>query len=196
MGQYYEIYCCKEGKEPCAYNRKVLPDCDYMPAKLTEHSWWENEFCRALAWSLVNSPSQVAWVGDYFNPTVEIQNYEFFINAIEATQGDSAILQPIEPAPSEFSLEDYVLVNNTKKSFLRLDKYKNFSTDNDGWCVFPISILTACGNGKGGGDYFGINLSQVGTWAGDTILLIEKEKITDKEYKDFNEYFVSFTEEI
>ena len=39
----------------------------------------------------------------------------------------------------------------------------------DGWMIHPLSLLTASGNGRGGGDYRGHNKHLVGLWAGDVI---------------------------
>ena len=39
----------------------------------------------------------------------------------------------------------------------------------DEWCLHPLSLLTALGNGKGGGDYHGINEDLIGYWAFDEI---------------------------
>jgi hypothetical protein len=35
------------------------------------------------------------------------------------------------------------------------------------WCLSPLPLLTACGNGRGGGDFYKdhIGFSDVGTWA-------------------------------
>ena len=35
--------------------------------------------------------------------------------------------------------------------------------------LHPLSLLTAEGNGRGGGDYNGPNMDMVGTWARDVI---------------------------
>jgi hypothetical protein len=32
------------------------------------------------------------------------------------------------------------------------------------WVMYPISLITACGNGLGGGDYYGTN-KMIGKWA-------------------------------
>jgi hypothetical protein len=41
--------------------------------------------------------------------------------------------------------------------------------DWDGWCMNPLPLLTACGNGRGGGDFGDchVGYEDVGTWAFD-----------------------------
>ena len=34
-----------------------------------------------------------------------------------------------------------------------------------GWQIHPLPLLTAEGNGRGGGDYHGTNMEMVGAWA-------------------------------
>jgi hypothetical protein len=50
------------------------------------------------------------------------------------------------------------IVNHTKKVYVK-------KTDG----LHPLSLLTAEGNGRGGGDYNGPNMDMVGTWARDVI---------------------------
>ena len=50
--------------------------------------------------------------------------------------------------------------------------YVNHADNND--CINPLSLLTAVGNGKGCGDYFGLNSCDIGIWAWD-IISIEDE---------------------
>lgn len=45
-----------------------------------------------------------------------------------------------------------------------------------------MSLLTAIGNGRGGGDYFGENSNKVGSWAWNII------EITDDDYEKISEY--------
>jgi hypothetical protein len=50
------------------------------------------------------------------------------------------------------------IVNHTKKVYVK-------KTGD----LHPLPILTAEGNGRGGGDYHGPNIDMVGTWARDVI---------------------------
>lgn len=63
------------------------------------------------------------------------------------------------------------------------------AVDADNWCIHPIPLLTAVGNGKGGGDYFGVNNELVGRWAGDALYIDDEEPV-----EPFKEIFPIFRE--
>ncbi len=69
---------------------------------------------------------------------------------------------------------------------------KDEMPDKDGWVINPLPLLTACGNGRGGGDYHSQYPDQdkVGIWAGD-VLSIEFAVPKRKWYKKL---VVSFSE--
>ena len=48
--------------------------------------------------------------------------------------------------------------------------------DKDGWILHPLSLLTAVGNGRGGGDYpeNRVDYYMVGAWAGNTLEITDK----------------------
>jgi hypothetical protein len=49
-----------------------------------------------------------------------------------------------------------------------VDKERVFP-DKDGWKIHPLPLLTCEGNGRGGGDYGGIDRYLVGLWARNRI---------------------------
>ena len=53
MGQYYKVITRRNGKDKM-YNRDV--NGEYTVAKIMEHSWWLNDFCRAFAETIVDKP--------------------------------------------------------------------------------------------------------------------------------------------
>lgn len=63
------------------------------------------------------------------------------------------------------------LVNEDKKQFVDLWD----CPDIDGVCIHPLPLLTCEGNGRGGGDYHGINEKYVGSWARDFITVKTSE---------------------
>ena len=169
MGQYYNIITRTADNRTTVYDLSIKGDGEYVMAKLLEHSWWKNRTCRALAFSIVNRPTRVCWVGDDAEPE-ECQELGF---DYEEVWGENNNAQSIEPAPEEYELEQFpYLVNHDKNQFVDLKKYKAASTV-DGWCIFPISLLTALGNGRGGGDYHKDD-PLVGSWAFDTISLTDQ----------------------
>lgn len=171
MGQYYNIVVNQNGKIT-TYDRSV--DGEYMFAKLIEHAWWENEFVSTIANLIYKNPARIAWVGDYSeNEKVALQH-----NLYELAWSKGVEKQTIKK--NELSLDNLYLVNHTKKLYLNCNQYRNDSTDNQDWCLHPIPLLTAVGNGKGGGDYRGINKKYVGTWCYD---LISVEDTPPADYK-------------
>jgi len=182
MGQYYKIIT-RTAKETKVYDRSIKGDGEYVLAKLLEHSWWENPTCKALAASLVDKPTKVCWCGDYAEPDeTKALGFDF-----EQVWGEDDKDQQLDPAPDDFSLDNLAfLVNKDKKLFVDLKQYKADSTQ-DGWCIFPLSILTALGNGRGGGDYEGSGMELVGSWAFDSVYFTNKTP--PKSYKKLNVTF-------
>lgn len=104
----------------------------------------------------------------------------------------------LEEPEEEFRIwEEMYFLNHSKKEYIDLKEYIEKSTTKDGWCISPF-IITALGNGMGGGDYRlyrskknpDINepphMDDIGYWAYD-LLSIEEE--IPKNYKKINIYF-------
>ena len=190
MGQYYNILIKDKGENYFKYDRSV--DNKYMFSKLTEHSWIRNLFMDSFCNILINKPVKLAWVGDYAdslkeneipnNISVETLNMIFNKTYNELKSNTVSYFR--------FNYDNYFLVNHTKKTYIDLKKYIE-ANDNDGWCLHPLSLLTAIGNGLGGGDYHGINENLIGSWAWDTISL---EKKKDFNLQDYEQVDYSFKE--
>ena len=62
-------------------------------------------------------------------------------------------------------------VNHSKKQYLDMKRYTEQTNESDP--IFrkyhPLPLLTAEGNGRGGGDYFGSEIEKVGIWARDVV---------------------------
>jgi len=175
MGQYYMVLM-KQNKKQTVFDRSV--DGDYTMAKLMEHSWWENPFVNSISNKIYNKPAQIWWVGDYaedINPKV-----------YKKVWGENAKTETIRE--SQIDLYEKFLINHTKKIYIDCKKYWKNSVTKDKWCIHPLPLLTALGNGLGGGDYFAeVGKELIGTWAGD-LLEISKTK------PDYEEIEVVFKE--
>ena len=68
MGQYYKIITRTADGITSVNDRTLKGDDGDCMAKLLEHGWCECGICRALAYSIVNRPTKVCWVGDYAEP--------------------------------------------------------------------------------------------------------------------------------
>jgi hypothetical protein len=77
-------------------------------------------------------------------------------------------------------------VNISKKEFVKMPVRKEGEYD---WTYNCVSLLTAVGNGRGGGDYIKEDMfmtAVVGYWSGDLVYLTLKEP-DNKEYCDITE---------
>lgn len=189
MGQYYRafIHNVKEKKvfSPrsslylTAHGLDEMPDVPYgrfedpdsyaalsSGLKLTEHSWMGNRFVNGVIEEIQGNPSNVAWVGDYadeeedFNRLYTRQDYE-------KVWGEDSIKESRFKKMPDVHEEGYLL-NHTKGHYLDLSEHMRLNEKN-GWCIHPLPLLTAIGNGRGGGDYRGYNMDMLGAWAMDVI---------------------------
>lgn len=167
MGQYYNVIVYNNNRT-IAYNREV--DGKYTMAKLTEHSWWYNPFVSSITKLLYKNPCQVAWIGDYAYSAdgLNIPDGIDVAKLHKIAWGENSKTQEIHK--DELYLDGKYLVNHTKKIYLNCDDYK-LRSNNCGWVIHPLPLLTAIGNGLGGGDYYGINKDQVGRKRWNTILI-------------------------
>ena len=164
MGQYYRPILTNANGYERVYNRNV--DGAYTAAKLMEHSWWYNEFVSTICNKLFKNPMKVVWVGDYADGadvTNGIETDELTRLCEKAWKGKGNGV-----TKNELFLDDLFLVNHTKHIYVDCNEY-NKECNKKGWCIHPLPLLTAIGNGLGGGDYRGCEAWQVGSWANDVI---------------------------
>jgi len=179
MGQYYIAinFNTMEWVSPYDYDNG---------AKLMEHSYLTNNFVEAVEFLLLDDGTdksrwagqRIVWAGDYAND----EGYTTK-NLFDLSQEKNALTMLIETIPSNY----HYLVNWDKKEFV--DKTKCIITHSHDAKVHPLPLLTAEGNGKGGGDYNGSNMELVGTWARDRISVMKEPPI------GFTEIIPNFTED-
>lgn len=161
MGQYYRAVVF----EAQDYDKIDVYEPDGV--KLMEHSWIGNSSVNAVLARIENNPCHVAWIGDYFD-AVEVYD-------IDNTLYNMAALA--NSIPYRFLRNDLIpdykprkyLVNRSKKQYCELMCCPLCDMFGEEWQINPLPILTACGNGRGGGDYEGADMHLVGAWAGDII---------------------------
>ena len=186
MGQCYNAVIEINGNKDVFYHQV---DCKYKAGKLTEHSYWENSFVLAVASKLWRTKGKLAWVGDY----AEASDF----NWNEAFSDAHADNVPREDLTyNGFRLEGKYLINHDKKMIIDLDEYKNLLKDIE-MIVNPIPLLTAVGNGKGGGDFHsGQGYDLIGTWTWDVIEITD-ERVYNWKYngeKSLNPRFSDYTD--
>ena len=99
-----------------------------------------------------------------------------------------------------FTLNDKVVINLSRKEFLNCNTYFKRSVTDDGWCINPVPLLTSTGGDQGGGDYHDnhIDACHVGRWAYDMIVIkdLTPARLAKLEQDGFTELKVTFNEEI
>lgn len=164
MGQYYVAVNVDnmEHVQPHTYDNG---------AKLMEHSYIGNNFVEAVEFLLIDdgenkarwSGQRICWAGDYASALEGEEE-----NLYNLTKGDG-LQMLVEAIP-----EDYIyLINLDKKQYVDKSKCPNMSGGWSDFKVHPLPLLTAEGNGRGGGDYRG-DEDYVGSWARNRIALVNK----------------------
>ena len=187
MGQYYKPYIKNDDGE------FTFRAQDYgCGSKLMEHSWLGNEYVNAALTMIEETPSIVAWVGDYaIDECIEQSIYDkvwsIDVNKCLPELADIDV-KLFFMFYDEIIGEGY-LINHTKGEYISLKDYQEIASY-DGWCVNPLPRLTAIGNGQGRGDYSGgfPNSHMVGCWALNKIEFNLKEY--PSEYADITEIVV------
>ena len=196
MGQYYTPVLKDKNN-----NFEYYYSHDYDNGlKLMEHSYINNNFVERIVKRLLNNPMRIAWVGDYadeedFKQNLDHKDLQDFIHVAEKEsafkKGSFDTLDDME-----CSIRLY-MINHTKKLYISMYDYfiDNVKRERNSWdygfCIHPLPLLTALGNGKGGGDYRGCNANIVGCWAGDLIEFGTYETINEqcKDYVEINPMF-------
>jgi hypothetical protein len=180
MGQYYHpiILANKNSKNNKEVISMFMDSWVYQNgSKLLEHSYIDNPFVSTFEFEL--SPygmfynSRVVWAGDYADPEEndeENKNLYHIISELE----EKGLKNCYKPNPKNTSNFRYIL-NHSKKEFV----------DKKGRLFHPLPLLTAEGNGRGGGDYRGEQEELVGRWSRDYISVEEfaPEEYTELKYK-------------
>lgn len=155
--------------------------------KLMEHSYIGNSFVNVVCNYIVDNAVKLWWCGDYakaedFENEKEFKRiYDYAWKDEEDKEEGTTIPEP--NTDFDWSKQWY-FVNETKKEFVKMPVVKNEEYD---WTYNCVSLLTAAGNGRGGGDYWREDMqSVVGCWAGDVVYLTLK-KPDDKLFCDITE---------
>lgn len=185
MGQYYKAVL-KNNDSINIYD-KCQGD-EWGISKLMEHSYIGVGFMDAVSSKLYNEAKRVAWVGDYADEedTENITGAEAVELKKLAWNHDRDDYYYIEPM--RFDYTGKFLVNHDKKIYINMNEYIKDNMDADDWTTHPLSLLTALGNGKGGGDYHGTMEKEIGTWTMD---LVEFKDEAPKGYMEKRYIFIS-----
>jgi hypothetical protein len=160
MGQYYKAIILGEPSDREEIMIWLDPYQYNEGSKLTEHAWTDSNFvgavCALLCPGAMYYKSRVVWAGDYADVepcTITPENAG--INLYHMAEALPVLAKP-EPVFYPY------LVNHTKCQYITIGKGSH-----------PLPLLTAEGNGRGGGDYR--DQGPVGAWARD-VLSVEPER--------------------
>lgn len=209
MGQYYRVVLESDGNlidrtvyQPLAFltDEDGVRFIDLCGAKLTEHSSIGNPFSDGIANVLFTStnPLLVSWVGDY---SKDVAGGAKFYRKAYGTHRSSVKAVPVEGC--EFDYTGKFLLNYTKGEFVSYDRYlANVKSNWKKWSPYnPLALLTAVGNGLGGGDYYGENRCEystyglIGRWAGDLIKIRAESPYPADMWTEIFPQFVEYASE-
>jgi hypothetical protein len=202
MGQYYHPIILDTDRKTIKkwwHSHDFREDGSSIGLKLMEHSYVGNWLMQSVESELFRNAQNVVWAGDYADPEPDPVVNRFNVESSSSEQPAHNLYDMTEhapkakPVPYDESKEEShrYLVNHTKKIYVDKTKLDSFTFPNypdDPHIYHPLSLLTAEGNGRGGGDYHGTCEEVVGTWARDLISV--EDNIGD--YKDFKEIPVVF----
>jgi len=182
MGQYYKPVILEKG-----HGRFKVMAWGYSHEfgsglKLTEHSWVGNNFVAIIENYLFRNPQRLVWAGDYANP--EKDSKINIYNKCSNVEGRKIIDKKLAKHKKNLRF----IINHSKKEFVDLTHLSPTQVGNDIWYLHPMSLLTAEGNGQGGGDYWGKDEKKVGMWARDVI----STDTTMLNFTDYKEIKVKF----
>lgn len=161
MGQYYKPV--NLDKQEFVYSH------DYGNGlKLMEHSWIGNKFVGAIMNLLATggdwSDNRIVWAGDYADDEPKSEFLTEETNIYGSMDDDNKI------KPRKTNENYRFIVNLDNKEYVDITKVPVSEVwEGDEWKIHPLPLLTAEGNGRGGGDYHGKNKRKreklVGRWA-------------------------------
>ena len=123
MRQYYRAMVKKQNGRINTYNRDVIRNgkCEYMVAKLMEHSWWLNDFVGGVCLDIYNSKEtvRIAWIGDYAHTYLDCYDLTEFngLNKQKITRMTERCWNSkgVAVPANDFTLDGLFLINHTKK---------------------------------------------------------------------------------
>ena len=188
MGQYYKpIILESDRKTPVNYAYTHNVGCGL---KLMEHSYFDNPVVNSVINFIAKAGgANLVWAGDYADPEPGTENEEFRdgLNLYSMTEGLPEMEYDTDTPNVAY------LINEDKKEFVNLYNLSNLVSP-----VHPLPLLTVEGNGRGGGDYCGLNSDLVGRWARDFIVVspgsYEKRKELEANYTEITPDFVETRE--
>lgn len=182
MGQYYYPTIIRRDGTVDQY---LAYDYD-NGLKLMEHSYIGNNFVDGILNTLYHNPGKLAWLGDYTEMDDKFEDDLIFKAALGLFSSEDDFRKRYSRTYDESTLVGRVILNHSKKEYIVISQYVELVKDgenDDKLIINPVPLLTASSNGRGGGDYSGMNEEFCGHWCGDIIEVINESEL-DK-YQDY-----------
>ena len=187
MGQYWCGHLV-----PDSGKKQYIVDTDLWQSgmKMKEHYGIHSMPIKAAFAIIDENPCRVGWIGDYGNEDSDFEIapkwygndvYEACWSGDEENRRGMVYGKEALPISDDWNPSSGYLVNHDKRCFIDLDVARHTCLDGYGRSISPLPLLCAIGNGRGGGDYDGMNLELVGSWAYD---LIERSDEAPSGYVD------------
>ena len=189
MGQYYKTVNIDR--------KEFIQSQSFL--KLMENAWLKNEYVQSVEGMLIPERQwygdRIVWAGDYGDNRLFVPR-EDYKEGVKRMREENQYYRDHPEEEVKYNLYDWAdhfakelipewrdmmkagyffIINDDLKEYV--DK-RDCPADKDGWIVHPLPLLTASGNGRGGGDYHGEGMEHVGAWAGHHIR-VEKEPPED-----------------
>ena len=121
--------------------------------------------------------NRVVWCGDYGEP---IGDKDIYSLAKQCNVSETYLTKYTDGVQRPYQY----IVNTDKGQYVKVKPYN----ENE-WTIHPLPLLTAYGNGQGGGDYYGSDMDKVGIWAFDHVYT------SDEVPEGYEELVVDFKED-
>lgn len=145
-------------------------------AKLIEHSYINNNFVEAVEFLLIDdginksrwSGKRIVWAGDYAD--AELDGDILYNIDVVTGKKEKGLDFLIESIPVNYKY----IVNHDKKLFVDKTNCPKYGEKLE-WQIHPLPLLTAEGNGRGGGDFYRLDSNDlVGSWARNRIAVMKE----------------------
>lgn len=196
IGQYYMPCLATEDSTRTEFTPEFYAYSHDMGEglKLMEHSWIDAALPRTIMSALEGMPRRVVWAGDYADPepgTVTDEN-KYGLNLYVLASGDDESVTSVTKLVPHAEAAPRYLINHDQMMYVDIDNcpgHVYYWTQGREYTVHPLPLLTAEGNGRGGGDWRGGQGSEfIGTWARDVI------STSDEKPADYLEFRPNFIE--
>ena len=191
MGQYYRIVLKQGNKKPLIndFGIEGMGARDWIGIKLLEHAYYGNDAVDAVAQFITRHPTRIIWCGDYAEDEEIKALTKGKLSYEDVYPKEYKQMFVLPRVKGTYNYKSKYLINHDKKLFVSLLKAKKESQSfpEDTNPISPIPLLTALGNGRGSGDYEGVNMELVGTWAWDRIEILGR---VPEGYTELNVKFI------